>query len=375
MDTDRRLAAMTKSEALHEHVMAAVVSRMQDTPYVLKGGTALAFAYDLDRHSTDIDFDAAEPVYIKDRIRHGLADAGVSLAAFLTAKDTPIGQRYKVHYIDPDTHEDCLMNVDMSFRTVPNEDDISDVRGIRTYKIEALFDQKLLAAVQRTAGRDLFDLAFMARRFGDILSNDQIRRTEEFSRDYEGIAGFFDQAFRSDVVLSRFSTAEDRALMLRIAIEEQIARRRLGVAEQAMPGDASLAQALALHGIWLASSGQEGCRADLRGYRFTGMNLCGMNFERADLEGSDFTDANLRDANLRGADLRQAVFNRTDLTGADVTGADLEGVTLAETRLGPTTKGVGEALAIAHAKSPASRPVRIQRDDARIAEPEVEIAR
>ncbi len=30
--------------------MRAVALRMQDTPYVLKGGTALALVYGLDRH-------------------------------------------------------------------------------------------------------------------------------------------------------------------------------------------------------------------------------------------------------------------------------------------------------------------------------------
>ena len=48
MDTYRRLPSLNTEQAFHEHVMQAVIARMQDTPYVLKGGTALALAYGLD---------------------------------------------------------------------------------------------------------------------------------------------------------------------------------------------------------------------------------------------------------------------------------------------------------------------------------------
>ena len=76
---------------------------MRDTPYVLKGGTALAFCYGPDRHSTDIDFDAAEPIDSKDRIGAGFKNAGVAMAAFIVAKYTAVGQRFKVRYRDPKT--------------------------------------------------------------------------------------------------------------------------------------------------------------------------------------------------------------------------------------------------------------------------------
>ena len=57
--------------------MRAVLMHMQDAPNVLKGGTARAIAYDLDRHSTDVDSDVAEPIHVKKRVRDGLSDAGL----------------------------------------------------------------------------------------------------------------------------------------------------------------------------------------------------------------------------------------------------------------------------------------------------------
>lgn len=58
-----RSIRLTNRQALHERVMKAVALRMQDTSYVLKGGTALALLYGLDRHSDDLDFDGAKDTY------------------------------------------------------------------------------------------------------------------------------------------------------------------------------------------------------------------------------------------------------------------------------------------------------------------------
>ena len=42
--------------------MREVLARVQDLGLVLKGGTAFAIAWGLNRHSTDLDFDANRPV-------------------------------------------------------------------------------------------------------------------------------------------------------------------------------------------------------------------------------------------------------------------------------------------------------------------------
>ena len=61
--------------------MTAVALRMQTTPYVLKGGTALALLYGLNRHSVDLDFDErGKRVSIKNHVRDGLRDEGVPIS-------------------------------------------------------------------------------------------------------------------------------------------------------------------------------------------------------------------------------------------------------------------------------------------------------
>ncbi len=102
MDPDRRVF-LNPNQKLDEHVMMGVVHRMQNTPYVLQGGTALAFAYSLDRHPTDIDCGAGEPLNIQQRIRQGLNDADVAMSNFIVQEDTGAGQRFKVHSTNPDS--------------------------------------------------------------------------------------------------------------------------------------------------------------------------------------------------------------------------------------------------------------------------------
>ncbi|MDE0123641.1 MAG: nucleotidyl transferase AbiEii/AbiGii toxin family protein [Bryobacterales bacterium] len=327
--------------------MRTVALWMQHTPFVLKGGTALALLYGLDRHSVDLDFDvgSAKRVSIKRYVRAGMQDANVPMSAFRRGRPMWRGRRYRIHYTNPDSGKNQVLTVELSSRKRPRPEDVVVVDGIRTYRITALFDQKMIAAADRTKGRDLFDLGFLAESYGDSLSNEQILRADEFSRDHQGLADRYRQAFQDGERLGDVATTDDRALAFRIAVVEQMHRRGQKIFEQAVPKSRSLADDLALHRIWLESDGQQGCRADLSDRRFVGSVLCGVNFERADLRRADFTGADLRNANLRSADLSEAVFDRTDLQGADFSGADLKDLSLRSSTLGPTTRGLAEALA------------------------------
>ena len=341
-----RCIRLTPEQELHERVMRAVAIRMQSTPYVLKGGTALALLYGLDRHSEDLDFDdCGKRASIKNQVRDGLRDGGVSMSDFIHDYETWKGQRFKVHYIDPDTGEDRLLRIEMSSRSEPDPDNIVVVAGIRTYRLPVLFDQKMEAASNRVKARDLFDIGFVVATHGDRLSSDQIERADSFSRDYEDLADRYRQAFEKDALLRGAVTADDRALALRIAVIEQLHRRGKAVIEQAVPGAQPLADVLARHKIWLESDGREGWRANLADGDLSGAILCNLNFEQANLRGADFRGADLRNANLRNADLRGALLEGTDLRGADARGATLTISSFVKSIRGPTTKAFAEPLA------------------------------
>ena len=79
-----RSLRLSPEQALHERIMREIALEMQDTPLVLKGGTALALLYGLDRHSLDLDFDCglAKRIRIKNRVRRGLREVDVPMSAF-----------------------------------------------------------------------------------------------------------------------------------------------------------------------------------------------------------------------------------------------------------------------------------------------------
>ena len=217
---------MTRSEALHQRVMREILFRVQDTPYVLKGGTALLFTRHLDRHSTDLDFDSAKPINIEGRIRDGLRAAGVKLLNINKVKDTATVQRYKIHYLDPVEGEDCLLKVETSFRAQPKDENIEVVNGIRTYDVAQMYDLKMNAIDNRTEARDLYDLAHLLRFYGDQFSFAQIARAEAFSRDMDDLATRYASSFETDDVLSKLSKIDDTVIVLREAVEQQLQRLR-----------------------------------------------------------------------------------------------------------------------------------------------------
>ena len=354
-----RSVRLTPEQALHERVMREIALEMQDTPLVLKGGTALALLYGLDRHSVDLDFDCgrAKRVSIKSQVRRGLREVDVPMSGFRRGRPMWKGRRFHVHYINRANNADRLLKVELSFRTIPQANDIEVVDGIRTYKTPALFDQKMNAADDRTKARDLYDLGFLAEAYGDSLSIKQILRADRFSRHHKRLADRYRRAFQDDELLRDVTTADDRALAFRIAIVEQLHHRGQLIIEQSVSSARSLADVLALHKIWLESDGQRGSRADLSDGKFVEAVLCGMNFERADLRRADFSSADLRNANFRNADLSGATLASADLRGADFSGADLTDISMRDCNAGPATKGFAEALAKV-AKPDRSRNVR-----------------
>lgn len=67
MDSDREIR-ISPSQSIHLDLMRSIAQRVGDTPYVLKGGAALIFTRDLNRYSTDLDFDSGQKLNLKGRI-------------------------------------------------------------------------------------------------------------------------------------------------------------------------------------------------------------------------------------------------------------------------------------------------------------------
>jgi predicted nucleotidyltransferase component of viral defense system len=224
MDSNRSLR-MTQSEILHQSVMRQILARIQDTPYVLKGGTALMFTRNLDRHSTDLDFDSMQQINIEGRIRDGLKATGVELRSLNKVKDTGTVQRYKIHYLDPADGKDRLLKIETSFRQHPKAENIEVVNGIRTYSVGFMFDLKMDAAENRTQARDLYDLNHLLSIYGNQLSSAQIARAETFSKNIDELLTRYGESFSTDNVLNTHTTVDDTVLSFREAVEKQMQKQ------------------------------------------------------------------------------------------------------------------------------------------------------
>jgi predicted nucleotidyltransferase component of viral defense system len=249
MDFDREFR-LKDSQALHIEVMRVVAQQLKDTPYVLKGGSALILTRSLNRYSTDLDFDSQIKLNLAGRIETALKRIReIELRSLKVVKDTDTVQRYKIHYVDKRTGEDTLLKVETSFRDIPQPESIETIDGIKTYGINTLFDQKMNAAANRAEARDLYDLAFLIKQYGSRLRDDQIEAVQSFAMNPDQMVEQYRASFKVDDALANVTTVEDIALSIHLDSEELFKQRNLKVQESSYQTELNLRATKC--GIWL----------------------------------------------------------------------------------------------------------------------------
>lgn len=183
------------AQQIHLRMMRAVLGAVQETPLVLKGGTALLLCYGLDRFSEDLDFDSAKKLNLESRLQNALAPLTLSLRITRT-KDTDTVQRYRIEY-DASAITGRL-KVEISFRTAVSEADVVLRAGIRTYRAAQLIAQKTNALENRTVARDLYDIHFLAQHHRDSFSPEVVTRLRELTSDLDRLEARFMPAFEED---------------------------------------------------------------------------------------------------------------------------------------------------------------------------------
>lgn len=230
---------LTAQQALLERVMRAVVVQVQDAGFVLKGGGALVLVYGSIRHTTDLDFDAIKQTDMPLHIRRAMQSIGVEIdektwwwpRGKRGAKDS---LRYRVRFRGHQGKKHRLQ-VDTRYHPTPKSSDIVIVEGIRTYNPEALFAQKLAATHDRRAARDLFDLAFLCSRYGDELTDVQIREAKSIVRNVGRLERDFGRQLLNDKILARVTTARQTVVEFREAVNNQVQRRGMAGPQQSVP--------------------------------------------------------------------------------------------------------------------------------------------
>jgi len=214
---------LTDIEKDHKLLMGNIVKSLADTPYVLKGGTALMFGYDLDRFSEDLDFDSIKKLNLETKIKESLP-RGFEIIEIKKPKDTDTVQRYKVNYTTPNGKR--RLKIETSYRKQEiSKDDYVLIDNMQIYNIDFLLDNKLKAAhdgdTPRTTARDLYDINFIVNNFSDILTPDFIVRLKEFVSDEDALFERFEDAYNEDLLVN--SKIELDALIL--GLSENINRK------------------------------------------------------------------------------------------------------------------------------------------------------
>lgn len=167
-----------------------------------KGGTSLFFFYDLDRFSTDLDFDLVTD--IKD-LDISLIDGAVKKSLDILDKRK---KRYTLFWLG--SYEKGLqkVKVEINLRKFPNEYEVKDFRGysVLVMKPEFMFAHKLCAVLDRKnlQNRDLYDVWFMFEknfsinkdiiklRLGKSLKEhlvDLLKLVDGLPQDYDVLSG------------------------------------------------------------------------------------------------------------------------------------------------------------------------------------------
>ena len=196
---------------LHVEIMRTIARDLSDLPMVLKGGTALLLCYGLNRFSEDLDFDSHRKFQIASRIDRILSQKSTAHELKIV-KDTDTVQRIKSHY--QGVSGDRLLKIETSFRTHPDESRVTVIDGIRTYTIATLIEQKTDALTNRTAARDLFDVAFLAKNYLSDFSPEVKAQLAVLIQDIDALEQRFEDAFEEDEILV---TEDLSALILQLS--------------------------------------------------------------------------------------------------------------------------------------------------------------
>lgn len=217
----------------------------ETSSFILKGGTALAQCYHLDRFSEDIDFDAK-----KENIVHHIQNFCKNHKYdFRIAKDTATVKRGFINY----GNNEKPLKIEVSYRNQRvSENDITKINGIMVYSIDKLAQMKSNAYNARDKIRDLFDLAFITNNYYEQLSMPTINIISD-ALQYKGLeqvdyvlATQQDELIDAEKLISSFLEMHERLDLLYNDDEKEIIKNYKSISENIKLGD--LAEAINFQG-------------------------------------------------------------------------------------------------------------------------------
>jgi predicted nucleotidyltransferase component of viral defense system len=197
--SDDRLTDAQVSEFFHLAFLGVLQARLDQSRYVLKGGTNLRYFFDSLRYSEDIDLDAIElePWKLEAKIDEVLASpaigsllrsGGLVLEQVTKSKQTPTTQRWKPIIAVAGRTARVRTKIEFSHRSADPRRALEAVpeRVVALYALRpptmlhytaaAAIEQKVTALAHRseTQARDVFDLELLLRRHPAAVSRGAI---------------------------------------------------------------------------------------------------------------------------------------------------------------------------------------------------------
>lgn len=176
---------------------------------ILKGGTALALCYGLDRFSEDLDFDCVKALNLESSINEAFSHLGKAKPHLRNpdisiTKDTRTVRRYRIIYSG-----DKNLKLETSLRNTPDDDDIVEINGILTYQISCLIQQKLGALKGRTAARDLHDVVYLYINYFDDFKADNLEDIRDLYDNQSDVLSEYNVAYSEDNILTTSDLLND----------------------------------------------------------------------------------------------------------------------------------------------------------------------
>jgi predicted nucleotidyltransferase component of viral defense system len=200
-----------EQQAEHLLVMTAICRsfNINGLPMVLKGGTALALCYGLDRFSEDLDFDCAKALNLEASVSKIFAQLGKSKEHLRNptveiTKATKTVRRYRITY-----GEDIHLKLETSLRGTPNDEDLTELNGILTYKIDKLIQQKLRALNGRTAARDLHDVIYLYEQYPGDFGDSELAEISALYDNQSAILDEYNAAYSEDAIFGTLDLLND----------------------------------------------------------------------------------------------------------------------------------------------------------------------
>ena len=168
-------------DRIHRTLIERIVKGLSDKPLILKGGTALMLAYNLDRYSEDIDYDSDTKIDLAKHLESIMQKTRMQYE-IVTKKQTDTTSRVSVKYTTGKA-KGILLKIEVKNNRQISSDDISNHPGFLVYTVNKICEQKLHASSERIKARDFYDLGFIAGHYKDALDNRNLIGLKELANN------------------------------------------------------------------------------------------------------------------------------------------------------------------------------------------------